>query len=309
MLNVRYLAVFRAVVKTGSISAAARHLHVSQPAVTKTVRLLEEGIGLPLFFRANGRLQLTPEAEALMPEVERLFANVEAIQHLADEIRDGFSGSLSIATVTTLSTSLVANAVELFHREHPRMRFDIRSMSTRNVIDAVARHQADLGVTDVQPAGADLEAEELCRADVGCIVPATHPLARRKEIGPKELAAYPLICFSEETYTGRHLHAAFEDSGVPWQVAFTVNHTQTACVLAQAGVGVAFVDVFQMVAGAFPSLKVVKFRPLIRTRAHVVFSRTRAVPLIARKFVGALGQAAGTLKAGAGGWIVAGRKG
>jgi len=114
LLNVRYLAVFRAVVKTGSISAAARHLHVSQPAVTKTVRLLEEGIALPLFFRANGRLQLTPEAESLMPEVERLFANVEAIQHLADEIRDGFSGSLSIATVTTLSTSLVANAVGLF---------------------------------------------------------------------------------------------------------------------------------------------------------------------------------------------------
>jgi DNA-binding transcriptional LysR family regulator len=303
VLNVRHLAVFRAVVKTGSISAAARQLHVSQPAVTKSVRLFEDEIGLPLFFRANGRLQLTPEAEALMPEVERLFGNVQAIQHLADEIRDGFSGSVSIATVTTLSTSLVASAVEIFHRQHPKLRFDIRSMSTRNVIDAVARHQVDVGVTDVPPTGADLEAQELCRADVGCIVPAGHPLARRKQVGPADMARHPLICFSEETYTGRHLRNACEDAGVPWHVAFTVNHTQTACTLVQCGLGAAFVDVFPMVAGNFPDLKVVKFRPLIQTRPHVVFSRTRAVPLIARKFVDALDGATRALKDRAGGLL------
>ena len=53
MLNVRHLVVFRAVVKTGSVSAAARTLHISQPAVTKTVRLLEDEIGLPLFSRGS----------------------------------------------------------------------------------------------------------------------------------------------------------------------------------------------------------------------------------------------------------------
>ena len=110
MLNVRHLAVFRAVVKAGSISAAARVLHVSQPAITKSVRLLESEIGLPLFLRVNGRIVLTPEAEVLMPEVERLFGNVAAVRQLAEEIRDGFSGSVSLATVTTLSASLVANA-------------------------------------------------------------------------------------------------------------------------------------------------------------------------------------------------------
>lgn len=297
----RHLAVFRAVVKTGTISAAARHLHVSQPAVTKSVRLLEEQIGLPLFFRANGRLQLTPEADALMPEVERLFGNVQAIQQLADEIRDGFSGSVSIATVTTLSTSIVGNAVEVFHRRYPRLRFDIRSMSTRNVVEAVAAHQVDLGVVDVAPPGGDLELVELCRADVGCVVRRDHPLAARKQLGPADIANEPLICFSEETYTGRHLRNAFEDHGIPWHVAFTVNHTQTAYTLVQCGVGVAFVDAFPMVAGLFPELKMVKFRPLVQTRPHVMFSRTRAVPLIARKFVDALHEATSALESRADG--------
>ncbi|WP_079591194.1 LysR substrate-binding domain-containing protein [Bosea thiooxidans] len=298
VLNVRYLAVFRAVVKTGSISAAARMLHVSQPAVTKSVRLLEASIDLPLFFRANGRLQLTPEAESLLPEVERLFSNVQAIQDLADEIRDGFSGRITIATVTTLSTTLVGNAVAKFHRQHPGLRFDIRSMNTRHAIDAVATHQVDLGVVDVAPTGLDLEASELCRAEVGCIVRADDPLAARRQLKPADLVSHPIIGFSEETYTGRHMRAAFEDSGTPFQVSFTVNHTRTAYTLVQAGAGVAFVDAFPKLAGGFPELRIVRFRPQIETRPHVVFSKTRAIPVMARNFVRALQDEANKLVSG-----------
>lgn len=297
MLNVRYLTVFRAVVNTGSISSAARMLHVSQPAVTKSVRLLEASIGLPLFFRANGRLQLTPEAESLLPEVERLFSNMQAIEHLADEIRDGFSGSISIATVTTLTT-LVGSAVAKLHQQHQGLRFDIRSMNTRRVIETVAMHQVDLGVVDVAPTGLDLEATELCRTEVGCIVRADHPLAARRQLKPKDIARYPLIGFSEETYTGRHMRNAFEDSGTPFQVGFTVNHTLMAYTLVRAGAGIAFVDSFPKLAGSFPDLRIVRFRPLIETRPHVVFSKTRAVPVMARNLVRVLRDEADTLVAG-----------
>jgi DNA-binding transcriptional LysR family regulator len=303
VLNVRYLTVFRAVVKTGSISAAARMLHVSQPAITKSVRLLESSIGLPLFFRANGRLQLTPEAEALLPEVERLFNNVQAIQHLADEIRDGFSGSISIATVTTLSTTLVGSAVAKFHQQHQGLRFDIRSMNTRHAIDAVATHQVDIGVVDVTPTGLDLEATELCRAEVGCIVRRDHPLAALRQAKPADIAPYPLIGFSEETYTGRHLRNAFEDTGTPFQVRFTVNHTRTAYTLVQEGAGVAFVDAFPKLAHSFPDLRIVRFRPLIETRPHAVFSKTRAVPVMARNFVRVLQDEADKLVSRGGGEV------
>src|SRR6185295_472641 len=157
VLNVRHLAVFRAVVKAGSVSAAARTLHVSQPAVTKTVRMLENEIGLPLFARIKGRLVSTPESEALLPEIERLFGNVDAVKHLADEIREGYSGSVTIATVATLSATLVASTIRRFHRQYPRVRFDIRALSTRHAIDFVANNQVDVGILDVPASGVDLE--------------------------------------------------------------------------------------------------------------------------------------------------------
>src|SRR5580693_2527309 len=77
MINVRHLAVFRAVMKTGSVSAAARVLNVSQPAITKTLQLVESRIGVPLFRRLKGRLHATAESMLLMPGVDQIFGAVE----------------------------------------------------------------------------------------------------------------------------------------------------------------------------------------------------------------------------------------
>jgi DNA-binding transcriptional LysR family regulator len=303
VLNVKRLAVFRAVVRSGSVSAAARQLHISQPAVTKTVRLLEEEVGLALFLRVNGRLVLTPEADALMPQIERLFANVGAVRHLADEIRDGFSGSLSVATVTTLSATLVAKAVQNFHRQYPGVRFDIKALSTRHVVDAVVGHQVDLGVVDVPSSGVDLEVAELCRAEVGCVVRTDHPFARRRQLEAKDIAPETLISFSDDTYTGWQLREAFQRARVNGQVTFTVNNAHTAYALVQAGIGIGIVDSFAMLTGAFGDLTIRPFRPVIQTSPHVVFSKSHAVPLVARNFAGALKSVMDGFIAGSGGML------
>ena len=303
MLRVRHLAVFRAVVKAGSISGAARLLYVSQPAVTKTIHLLEAELGLLLFLRVNGRLVLTPEAEQLIPEVERLFGNVVAVKNLADEIRDGFSGSISLATVSTLSATLVVGAIERFHRDHPRVRFDIRALTTRYVVDSVTTHQVDVGITDAPTSGGDMEVMELCTSEVGCVIRPSHPLAERQYLTPKDLETETLISYSEETLIGRQLREAFESAGAHVNKTFTVNHTHTAYGLVQAGVGIAVVDSFPMLSGAFPNLRILPFRPAMQTRPQVLFSNTRPVPLAARKFVSVLKEATEELIIGSKGML------
>ncbi|MEO8279774.1 MAG: LysR family transcriptional regulator [Ideonella sp.] len=285
MLNVKRLAVFRAVVQMGSVSAAARLLHISQPAVTKTIRLLESEVGLPLFLRVNGRLVLTPEAEGLVPEVERLFGKLAAVKNLADAIRDGFSGSISVAAVTTLTPTLVARSVQQFHQLVPRVRFDLRALSTRHVVDAVATHQVDVGIIDAPPSGVDMEVFALCRSEIGCVIRADHRLATRKRLAPSDLAKETLISYGEETYTGWQMRAAFQEAGVNAAVAFTVNHSYTAYALVQAGVGIGIVDSFPMLSGAYPDLLILPFRPVMQTRPHIVLAKDHPVSLIARKFL------------------------
>src|SRR5690554_3829321 len=102
VLNVRHLEIFRAVVKSGTVTGAGLALHISQPAVTKALRLLEQELDLTLFHRLGGRLVCTPEANALLPEIDRLFGNLDSVKQVATEIRHGVRGRLTIAASSTI---------------------------------------------------------------------------------------------------------------------------------------------------------------------------------------------------------------
>ena len=295
MLNVRHLAVFRAVVRTGSVTTAARVLNVSQPAVTKTLRLLEERIGLPLFLRIKGRLVCTPEAETLMPEVERLFGNVDAVAHLADEIREGYAGTINVATVATLSASLVSTAMTRFHEQHPRVRFDMKALSTRHVLDYVNSGQVDIGVLDLLIGGGDVETHELCRAEIACIMRVDHALAKRRHVRPPDLAEETLVSFADDTMTGWRVREAFRATHTPCHITFTANHTMSAYALVQTGNAVALVDPFPMISGAYRGLVMRPFRPSIEMKPTAVFSKTRPVSQIARKFLAEMSSVAGEM--------------
>jgi DNA-binding transcriptional LysR family regulator len=285
MLNVRHLEVFRAVMRTGSVTGAARALRVSQPAVTKSLQLLEGRIGLSLFTRIKGRLQCTPEAEALLPEIERVFGTLNSIDSLASELRGGYSGRVAIASSATLTSSLIPAAIERFRQNRPRIRFDIRALASRHVIEEVRNSQVDVGVLDFPLGGEDFEAHELCCGEIGCVMRVDHPLAKRASIGPKDLGNDDLIGFSETTFTGASVHEAFRASNVPCQISYTTNQTFAAYALVQGGAGIAIVDPFPLLSGAFTDLLIRPFRPKIELRPRVILPRARPVSQVSRWFV------------------------
>jgi DNA-binding transcriptional LysR family regulator len=290
VLNVRHLEVFRAVMKTGSVSGAARTLSVSQPAITKMLQLLEGRIGLPLFMRIKGRLHCTPEAEALLPEIERMFGSLNSIDGLAAELRGGYAGRIAIASSATLTSSLVPAAIQRFRASRPRIRFDIRALASRHVIDEVRNSQVDIGVLDFPLGGEDFETHELCCGEIGCVMRIEHPLTQRESIGPRDLSQEDLISFSEATFTGTSVHEAFRAANVACQISYTTNQTFAAYTLVQGGAGIAIVDPFPLLSGAFADLVMRPFHPTIEIRPRVILSRTRPVSQVSRWFVEALAQ-------------------
>jgi len=285
MINVRYLAVFRAVVKTGSVSGAARVLHISQPAVTKTLHLLEEELGVELFQRIKGRLLITPEAQALLPQVERLFGQLDAVHQLTQEIRSGHAGSLTVASVATLSSTIVAVAISRFNASHPRVLFDLRALSTRQVIESVTNNQVDVGVIDISEGGPEMDVTELCRADLGCVMRHDHPLASLAQVTPADLSGLNVITFAEDTRTGWAVRDALQKKKSSANILFSVNQTFSAYALAQSGSGIALVDPFPMLMGAFPELALRPFRPSVQSRPRALIAKSRPVSMIARQFV------------------------
>jgi DNA-binding transcriptional LysR family regulator len=214
-----------------------------------------------------------------------MFGSLTSIDGLASELRGGYAGRIAVASSATLTSSLIPAAIQRFRASRPRIRFDIRALASRHVIDEVRNNQVDIGVLDFPLGGEDFEAHELCCGEIGCVMRIDHPLAHRESIGPADLWNEPLIGFSETTFTGSSVHEAFRAANVPCQISYTTNQTFAAYALVQGGAGIAIVDPFPLLSGAFGDLVIRPFAPRIELRPRVILPRARPVSQVSRWFV------------------------
>ena len=106
-LSQRSLEAFRCVMRAGTVSAAADEMAISQPAVSRLIRDLEERLQLPLFSRRGGRVVATREAHELWTEVERSFVGLGQIERAATQIRQGYRATLTIAAAPAIASSVM----------------------------------------------------------------------------------------------------------------------------------------------------------------------------------------------------------
>lgn len=274
-LNMRQLEVFHAVMRAGSISDAARALGVSQPAVSKSLRLLEDALGVALFRRVAGKAFPGPAAEALLPEVARIGRDVEAVAELARRLREGQAGRLQVVAVASLAERMLPGALRLLRRERPGVQVELLVLTAREVVDRVAGRQADFGFVHDPTDNPHVESRDVAAAQVVCAVPRRHALARRPVLGPAELRGVPLIGYRGDTRIGGAVRRAFARAGLPHEPEVTTNATRLALHLVAQGVGIAIVDPFLFGPAGLPGIVVVPFQPAISLRARVIRSYER----------------------------------
>lgn len=274
-MNVRQLEVFHAVMRAGSVSDAARLLGVSQPAVTKSLRLLEQDLGFALFRRVSGRVFPSAAAEALLPEVARIERDVEAVAELARHLREGQAGRLQLASVSSLAERVLPQALRLLRRERPRVHVELIALTSRAVVERVAERRADLGFVYDPTDSPHVESRDILEAQVVCAVPRRHALARRGVLGPADLAGVPLVTYGCDTRIGGALRRAMRGAGIRHEPELTTNSTRLALQLAAECGGVAVVDPFLFGRTGVPGLVAVPFMPAISLRVRVIRSYER----------------------------------
>jgi DNA-binding transcriptional LysR family regulator len=124
-MRLRHIEIFHAVMRAGSVSGAAEHLHLSQSAASKALAQAEHALGLKLFDRVRGRLVSTREAEQLFGQTSLLFAQAGAVQRLARNLRRTPGGHLRIGCLPSLGIGLVPAAIGAFRQRCPQVSIDI----------------------------------------------------------------------------------------------------------------------------------------------------------------------------------------
>lgn len=239
-LSLRLLEIFDAVMRRRTTVDAAADLGISQPAVSNAIKALEKQLGLVLFERTRRQLLPTEEARRLLREIEPLFGMLQNVKEEVRDLRHARSGRLRMISTPPLGHTVVPHALKRFLKERPKVRvnYDIRRLET--VIQSVETGAAEIGFVLGVRHHPGLTVTQLHVGEMVCVTPADHPLAGKEKITPADITSHRLIGL--ETSLGASVRSAFDTAGVPYMSDVQVRYCHTACVLANAGIGVAVVD-------------------------------------------------------------------
>jgi DNA-binding transcriptional LysR family regulator len=265
------------VIETGSLTIAAGRLRLSQPAVTKAVQQVEEQLAFPLFLRERGRLVPTADARILLPEIIRASASLEAVNRLAEDLRELRTGVVTLAATPVLGNSLAAAAIAGFHAAHPGVSVVLETMPNHEVVTAVADHLVDFGLALAPVEHGHVIARDLCSSNLVCVMPDSHPLTALKFVTVGDLASHPLISFDRQQPLGTLVEGAFEAAGARRSVGIQVTQSWTACALVQAGAGIAVIDGFSLLPTTWPCLSVRPFQPRVPIVGRLLLPQDRQI--------------------------------
>ncbi|MGC3964657.1 MAG: LysR family transcriptional regulator [Rhodocyclaceae bacterium] len=282
-LRWRQLEAFRLFARTQNVTETARLLHISQPAVSQMLKEVEEQVGFPLFNRSAGRTRLTSEALSLLPDVERLMAQMASLRGRAAELRDTQSGSLSIASVPTLFAELLPVALSTFRAEHDKVRLRVESYTASEVVRQIRQDTADVGFAFLPVDEIGVAVQPIMQMRVVCAMAKGHPLAGRTVVTPRDLDHELVIVQGAQTPPGMVLHESLQGEAAGMRLLDT-NQSIPALHMVRHGIGVALVHPLTLSQDVAGELVPVPFEPEITLTLGMIYSRQRAVPRVVIRF-------------------------
>ena len=284
-LNPRQIEAFRAVVLTGSVSAAASLISVTQPAVSRMIRDLQHQLGLVLFERRGTGLVPTSEALSLYAEVERAFVGLERIAQMATELRTRRAGFLRIAAMPALANGFLPRFLGQFLEDHPKLDIVLTGLVSHAILASVAQGQCDLGFAEASMEHAAVERDVMPAAPLLAVLPERHRLARRKRLRPADFEGENFISLGPSALSRFSVDRVFAEHGIHRVLRIETPLSEIACALAGSGAGVTLCEPFTATEYATRDIVVRPFEPRIDFEFAVLYAAHRSLPPVAREFV------------------------
>ncbi|MDR3517501.1 MAG: LysR substrate-binding domain-containing protein [Azospirillaceae bacterium] len=289
-MNVRQLQVFRAIMRDGTITAAANSLGVSQPAVSKLLAHLEHRLGCLLFERIGGRLVPTAEARLLFPDADRVFRQMEALSALARDINASRIGLLRIGVSLPLAAALLPSALTRFRARHPEVKIHLHTLPKREIAEGLALGDIDVAVTLSAIVAPTIRVEPLFTVEMCAVLAADDPLAAVEVVTPALLRQRALISYGSHAEMGAALDAAFASDDQVREVTIQVATSVAALPFARQGLGIALIDGLALWA-PIPGLVVRPFRPTVAMTVSLSVNEARPTSRFLSSFRDAIRQA------------------
>lgn len=241
-MGLRHIEAFRAVMMTGSMTAAARSVHTSQPHISRLIAQLEAITQFALFDRNGSRLTPTLDGARFFQEVEKTFLGLAGLESAAAGIRSFSASRLSVAAMPRLAGGLLARIVAQFKLEYPDAMVSIHSGNASTVHNWISSGFCDLGLAMLSGDAPGIQVEPVLAMNCVAVMPRGHRLARLARIKPADFAGEPFVAFTSTTPLRERIDAVFAKARVERQVVAEAGLGASICALVGAGLGVSLIN-------------------------------------------------------------------
>ncbi|MGL1921660.1 MAG: LysR substrate-binding domain-containing protein [Hyphomicrobiales bacterium] len=240
----RQIEAFRALMLSQSMTEAARHLSVTQSAVSKIISQLEEELGFSLFDRRQGKLSPTDEAHILYSEVEQSYSGLERVIRAAKRIKNRTGGNLRIAVMPAMATGFIVHVIQNLYKNSDNAYLSFQAYGSEEIVDLVASGLYDLGLTTTPIDSTRIHSGPVMSVPSFCILPPDHHLLEKQEISVSDLDGEKFIATAEGTPSRIRIDSLFASMNVAREVFIEARWSLSISELVQAGLGCSIVDGF-----------------------------------------------------------------
>ena len=237
-MDTHQLKAFALVAETESFSQAAEKLHITQPAVSKRVALLEQQLGTSLFDRIGRRVSLTEAGRALLPHAKTVQQEIQAAEQAVRDLDGEVSGRLRLATSHHIGLHRLPPILSQFNKRYGAVQIDIEFMDSEQAYDLIAQGKAELGVVTLAPnVDPAVITSKLWHDPLEFLVAADHDLGGKAPLNLQQLSKLPAILPGLNTYTGQIVKRLFDSHGLELQVSLATNYLETIRMMTSVGLG------------------------------------------------------------------------
>lgn len=282
-MDLRQLRVFVEIVRRGSFTLAAEQLHIAQPAVSMTIRKLEDELDLILFNRQEKRVTLTAEGENLLRHAERILDNLAAAETEMAELRGLTHGEVRIGIPPMMSSYYFPLIIRDFRARYPKLKLAVNGEGAARIQRMIAKGELDMGVIAGQKLMDGLESQHFLREEIVACVPLTHPMAGRAKITLHEFLLEPLILFKEGYYMRELMDELVAGEALQPQVVFETNLFSLVRSLIKEKLGIS--TFLRMVVSGDNDLAAVSFDPPLYLDLCIAWKADRHLSRANRAFI------------------------
>ena len=287
-LDTRQLRAFVTLARTGSFTLTARELHLSQSAVSHSMKALEGEVGCRLLDKLGKKAVLTQAGEQLLVRATSIIAEMAAARAELGRLGKWGQSRLRLGASTTACQHILPSVLRKFKDKFPNCAISIEPGDTPEMIEALREHKIDLAVNLEPKRGEPLDFRPLFTDELHFILSPEHPWARAGRVNRAEIARQDYILYKRKSYTSAMIEAYFREDDIVLFTQLDMGNMEAIKELVKAGLGVSILSPWtakeELDEGSLIALPLGKRK--LRRRWGVLHWQGRRMSLVEDSFIG-----------------------